>query len=649
MKIVKNIFALTLALHIPFYAQQAPLMSSSALPIPSQEEMQEAFQQLMNMSEEERKQLEAEALNQLASLSESDLKQIEADMMNRIASLTPEEREELEREGRKMLIAWGIDPDTGKPLEPEKTEKPIEPSKEAPIPSTPTKQVPPTTTAYAHGDLDCLLEQLIQNLKEVRHTASMEQFKQLPLETFSQELDQFIQLLTITNQSHHHQRLLEKEYESMIRVMDRLNKTLQSNQLLISTKEALLTEPQETDPYEILGIPYTATNKEIEKVYTTLAEKNDPIKVRQRLERQGATERELEKAEKEARISFNLIVDAYESLSNELTRSQIDRERKARQQQQKFSAQEARAILLSNIDTISNALHQHQLLAKLNDFLQKYEPEKLAQLNAMRAAEEKRKEEHKKATETRPIKTPSLPSIPGRQPPYQRDYEYERYPGKPYIPSGDRPMPEKPSPKPEEDKKPGKKDEKKEEKKNEKKDEKKEEKKEEPDKKADESKKPAEKPSEPSAEDVQKIGALFSGVYQAAQDLTQMKLQLQQTMESITSAKDLLQESSTLQRQQQLLNNYAAQLSRLQQAFAMTKDPAARTVYKDTWNAIKQEDSVKKTEQLANTINRALQHQEPEDTGAIITAEQSQRLRSWISTINSVRDATQKINVLVNE
>jgi curved DNA-binding protein CbpA len=629
--------------------QEQPVPQPYAgIPIPSEEEMRKAFNDLMNMSPEEREELEKQALKQLESIDPNALKKIEEEMVQRLEALTPEERAELERRGREMLVQWGIDPDTGRPLEKETQPTPERPKEEK---QTTPVVAPVKSSKYNQEQIAELLVSLIRRLKEVRHIAT-EEFKDVSLGATHRDLDFLIRSLSIINQLPHHQRLLTKEYESLISLFDQLNTTLQSNELRISAKTILAGgSAYEADPYDVLNIPYTATNKEIEYAYQKLANKYNPEDIRERLLAHQATHRELEKAEKEARINLSLITDAYEALSNPPTRAQVDRERKARQKQQKSSAQEAKTGFLQSIDAIASAINKQQIIQKLTDFLQKYEPEQLAQLKTLQAAEEARKKEYEEASKKGAVRSPTIPSLPSGRPSDRsgRDYhDYDRY--QPYRPGGDRetPRPSPSSEKPESNKDKGKGEDKDKEKDKEK-----------------EKEKPKEserKPTPPQQQQAQpqptsqprpaEQGTIDKLVHEiAAITVPLSEPILQQKLAAVKATSDLLQEDSLILQQAEVLQKYAEKINNLN-SFAKLASKKELQEYKAAWQRLKNQDSYKQAKSFMQQLNAILQTEEPTRAGALVTERQAQLLRLLTfmkDTINTIESTTQKIDILVEQ
>lgn len=333
------------------------------------------------------------------------------EMMQFLSTLDEKELQELERLGREALKEMGIDPDTLEPIpgaQPPTLAEPAAPPSLEPMPELPPR---PMLSAETREELAHLLTHLIEQLSILRHKAGIE--NSCGLRSWIQELDGLIYYLRVINVPRHHERLLEKEYKNLLIGLQELDAAITREEDFMAA--AARPVIMEDDPYEILGVSSRATLEEIEMAYEALAAQKRPEAVRRQRQAEGLTGKDLERAVKEARLSFDIIEDAYEKLSDPKVRAQVDRECSAALEHVLENEQGVHASMARVLQAFSDAIYSRRLLDEIEKFLKKYAPEELAQKKAMELAEKQRLQEQAEAAKRRPMTSPGGPyERPGR-------------------------------------------------------------------------------------------------------------------------------------------------------------------------------------------------------------------------------------------
>lgn len=338
-------------------------------------------------------------------MSEKDLNE----MITFLDGLSDEELKELENLGRQVLTDMGYDADTLEPLNP--NTPPLKdlfatPAQPGPAPSIPETAlaIPAAEPIVNTDELEEYLKKFLQHLQATQHKTQTVLADEKKLSRWIPEMRDLNFYITIIAHSEHIKRLLAPEYAMLLKHIKDLGGALITYEPLIIAQEPIYEATD--DAYEILGITAAATPEDIEAAYEKIKEKKSPESVKERMTKENASERDIKRAVKEAQLTMSLITDAYEKLQDPKVKEQIDRERRAHTQQKGTLKQGAQKALNALSNAFSTAIYTHQLLNELEQFLKKYEPQKLEQKKALEKAEEERKKEQAEAAKRKITPTP---------------------------------------------------------------------------------------------------------------------------------------------------------------------------------------------------------------------------------------------------
>jgi curved DNA-binding protein CbpA len=347
------------------------------------------------------------------------------EMMKYIESLKPEEIEELERMGKQVLTEMGYNPETLEPLTQSPELKPISPPESEKIAETvvsttpiPAKvETPPSE--YSENTIKILFEQLTDHLGQLRQKIAETHNQRL--HAWSSDLHDLVFFLLILSKKHHYKNLAAREHVTLVKSLKQLAESLSIYvPLLINSN--VINQDTTDNPYHILGVSQKASQQEIEKAYETLTQNLSPESVASSLKEQGASNQNLVKAQKEARLSFTLITDAYEILKDPKSRSQFDRQYTIEQKNRSQAELNSRQATDSIINALTQAFHEQKLISSLEQFIKKYEPEELNKKKELDAAHKQRQKEQEALSK---LTSRPSPGGPYEQPGY-RQSSYER-------------------------------------------------------------------------------------------------------------------------------------------------------------------------------------------------------------------------------
>lgn len=260
----------------------------------------------------------------------------------------------------------------------------IEPNENAPaneetgnVPApkpTPTPIKQPVVNPEATKNVTILLDELLEYIASLRQKASASPELSHKLEgPLKQELDELTYYLHVLNKEQLKPFVVAKEAAPLYNGLKTLHEVLATYEPLIQTKHFF--EESFDNPYKVLNLEFGASSKELEEHFALLKEKYDPELVQKRLIEEGLPAKDIARQIKAAKLHYQEIKDAYESLSNPKEKAQIDKMLKARLAQK----QEAEALSLRAFTQCSSAItiafYKDNVIKHIQSLLGRYAPE----------------------------------------------------------------------------------------------------------------------------------------------------------------------------------------------------------------------------------------------------------------------------------
>lgn len=350
----------------------------------------------------------------------SDFSMTEAEfneMLEFLSTLKPEELEELEKVGRGILMEQGIDPDTLQPIPGAQQpggmpQRPIAPP---PVRETPTVPKPeePKVAAQDVEDVVALVSRLSRRVESLMHKLSAQPRRDTPLKSLVPELAELSISLRLMGNKDLALRLATPESTLLKQALQTLDA------VFTAYEERALIPPtppvrDEEDPYSILGVPYTASEDDIEEAFAVLSDTKSPEVVRAKKVSEGLAGKDLERSIKDARRTFAFIEDAYEKLRDPKMRAHVDRQHAALIDAEKQALERSRSAEQAIAEAFTNAIYSERLLDEGESFFKRYEPTALALKKSMEAEEAARRQEMEQATYITPYPTYGSYDLPSR-------------------------------------------------------------------------------------------------------------------------------------------------------------------------------------------------------------------------------------------
>lgn len=335
-----------------------------------------------------------------------------------LSTLDEKQLKELEEYGRQVLTdVYGLDPDTLQPLPGGAKGQQLPPAPSVPAPRPPEKKPEHIIPAENKIEVRNLIKGLIERTASLRAKIAL-MYHELPPAPWIDELNELIVYLSVLDKNEHYEQLLLPEFAELLTILKKLYQVFALYEPLFIELSPLEHE-FEDDPYEILGVSVYATQEDIEQAYTSLTQTKNPEEIKQKLEQKGLSTKDINRAVKEARLSLNIIQDAYEKLRDPKIRQHIDRELYALHSQTEQTRYDTYQAFNMLDQAFAQALQQ-QLIQKLEALLKKYEPQELARKKEMLEAEAKRRQEQQIFSTLRPLPTIGGPfeqkrPIPGHE------------------------------------------------------------------------------------------------------------------------------------------------------------------------------------------------------------------------------------------
>ncbi len=387
---------------------------------------------LITRAEQQLFQLNDTDLSSL-NLSESEAQEFKQ-FIDALNNLPPQDQDFLKKLGQEMeqqMRDKGLDPnnfdDVAKWMEtqtpPAPSAQPEKPQIKVPEKVAAPKAKPATpqlVQVTSPTNAKTLLKELLQHLGSLRQKASSYPALAHKLETrLRQELTELVYFLNILSREELLPYLTSKDFAKLYKNLETLHSTIATYEPGIAPQEAGTGD--EEDPYELLGIPYTATEDEIKAAYNTLKAEKHPTAIEKQLKAEGISdERARKKRLKEARLTFSFIQDAYDSLKDPQQRAVVDRTLQDKIERANRLEKSSTAAFNKVLDALTTALYPHNILGDIHQLLEKHKPQELAQAKQQLEIEKKVYERSKQ-----PIRVAQAPRAPSyHEGPYDPFYHH---------------------------------------------------------------------------------------------------------------------------------------------------------------------------------------------------------------------------------
>lgn len=387
------------------------------------------------------------AQGQNFQISEDELKAMNLDpkeaeelrqFFDALNNLTPAQKQELEEIGRataERMRKQGLDPDDLDDLmkfmesegladqqspkvqkPPVKEEKPMPAPRPQPAPLArpPMKAEKPDIIAVTSPtDTLSMIKELSQHIASLRQKAITMPAMVTKLDTLENEIAQLSFYLNVLRSPDLIKLLTSKDFVRLHGTLERLHTSFKTFEPSISAKKrSTVVNPD--DPYEVLELPYNATDDDIKARYTLLAGQRSPEALKKQLKEEGYDEKAQKPMLKAAQRTFDLIQNSYNALTK--NRAQVDESLRAtfaKESRKEASSMRAFENLFA---ALTAAISREQLLQQTHQLLEKHKPEELAQMKAQVELEKKVYERSKKritVPQARPSQKPQASPYEG--------------------------------------------------------------------------------------------------------------------------------------------------------------------------------------------------------------------------------------------
>ncbi len=394
-------------------------MRTGERPVSKQESIP---QQNFQISDEELK-----ALN-LDPKEAEELKQF-FDALN---NLTPAQKQELEDLGRateERMRQQNLDPNNmddlmkfletqspsqekSKEQKKSRKEEKILPARPIPAPSLPQEERPEIIAVTSPTDTLTMINEISHYISSLQQKAITLPAMVKKLDSKGQEIAEFKVYLGMLSAPDLIKLLSSKDFVPLQSSLERLHKSLRTFEPSISAKKRMEIVHFD-DPYALLDLPYDTTDEEIKARYENLKAHQSPEVIEKQLQEEGCEEKVCKNKIKSAQRAFELIQNAYKSLTE--NREATDEYLSARISREARKEAASMRAFDSLFASITVAFSSEKLLQQIHQLFEKHKPEELAKMKSQIELEKKVYERSKKRI--------SIPQVRPSQKPQGSPYE----------------------------------------------------------------------------------------------------------------------------------------------------------------------------------------------------------------------------------
>ncbi len=400
---------------------------------------------MFNISEEEMNQI-VEALNDLTPDQLKELEELGRATEERMRqqNLDPNNPTDwmkfMEKEGLMQPQAAPPKPQPQKKRPHKQRQQRPRPQPQRTKPPVAPKPLPIAVTSKA--DTKVMIEELISHLESLKQKASTRSAISRQLGAIKDQVDQLDLYLYLVRTPDIIALLSSKDFEKLHTTLEDLHKSFMSLEPSISARERSSVINTD-DPYEVLDLPYSATQEDIEARYADLASERSPAAIEAQLILEDCDNKVCNRIVKSAARTFNLIQRSYDQLKNPETRKEVDSTLTDKITQETEKEQTSMRAFNQLFSALSSALTSGRVVTELQHLLEKYKPQELAQ-----AQEQQQREKEAFVRSKQRVIVPQVrPNMKGRQQgPYDAFYRkmgQNRY-GRPTGPRGQQGRPGRP-------------------------------------------------------------------------------------------------------------------------------------------------------------------------------------------------------------
>lgn len=331
----------------------------------------------------------------------NELNNLPAEDQEMIAQLGQEMEKQMRKEGLdpanpddifKWVEAQG--PALEQPLPPDITAPPVaeEPRIEKPQPQAPIIAI------AAPADAKIMLTELVAHVASLRQKAAVSERLWTKLERYHQELNDLTYYLHILTQPDLLKHLTSEKFKALYKNLEALHSTFATYEPSVIVKAP--SQENLDNPYELLGLDYSASQDEITQAFKHLEKVYDPAELEDEFKSQGMTTKDLAKKLKEARLQFRFIQNAYDSLIDPKERAIVDRSLKDQIAQAKRSEKSSSEAFEKIAAELTSKVYL--VIGDIQKLLAAFKPEELAKAKAHEELEKKILEESKKPVKIQP-------------------------------------------------------------------------------------------------------------------------------------------------------------------------------------------------------------------------------------------------------